>query len=207
MYEPFCAVCATFKGMDGQMELYCNSKNKNKKKILRGNGGWRNLRLNNKKVHLLALSCLLYAVQCSDMDHLLWWWKSLNSLFFGNRHVYYFCPVYWAVVDKLNLQSCWRKSKCGMLLRKAFYRPSPAAPFRFVTALVTIGNSLQCRGQREPEGWDLPLNLPCVQPHKTHWPCWFTDKNKVRFCRTQCWCEMRLQRESSLFTSVLISQR
>lgn len=41
---------------------------------------------------------------------------------------------------------------------------------------------------------------------KTYRPCWFTDKNKVPFCVSQCWCETLLKQDFSLFTGAHLSK-
>ena len=48
--------------------------------------------------------------------------------------------------------------------------------------------------------------FPLVCSHKTHRPCWFTDKNKVPFRVSQCWCGTLLKQDISLFTGAHLSK-
>lgn len=48
--------------------------------------------------------------------------------------------------------------------------------------------------------------FPLVCNHKTHRPCWFTDKNKVPFRVSRCWCGTLLKQDISLFTGAHLSK-
>lgn len=48
--------------------------------------------------------------------------------------------------------------------------------------------------------------LSLVWSHKTHRPCWFTDKNKVPFSVSQCRCETVLKQDILLFTGAHLSK-
>lgn len=104
------------------------------------------------------------------------------------------------------MQSCQKFKMCYIIADVVFTEPPLQHLPGYVTVLVTSGNSLLCREQRQTWRMGPANDPPLVCSHKTHRPCWFTDKNKVPFCVSQCWCETLLKQDISLFSGAHLSK-